>query len=45
MMAKPRPGPKHLGGRDKLKTAWEFKSSVFRDYKPDTDPIRRQCFE
>jgi len=45
MMAKPRPSPKHLGGRDKLKTAWEFKTSVFRDYKADTDPIRRQCFE
>ena len=41
MKAKPRPLPKHLGDRDKVKTAWDFKASVFRDYKPDTDPIRR----
>jgi hypothetical protein len=45
MKAKPRPAPRHLGDRDKVKTAWDFKGSVFKDYKPDTDPIRRQCFE
>jgi len=31
----PRPTPKNLLGREKLKTPWDFYKSVFKDYRPD----------
>lgn len=41
----PRPPPKNLLGREKLKTPWDFFKSVFRDYKPDNDILLDECFE
>jgi len=45
MKVKPRPSPKHLGQRKHLKTPWNFKNSVFRDYKADSAKLLNQCFE
>lgn len=41
----PRPPPKNLKGREKLKTPWDFFKSVFRDYKPDNEALLNDCFE
>lgn len=41
----PRPIPKNLKGREKLKTPWDFFKSVFKDYKPDTHALLDECFE
>jgi hypothetical protein len=41
----PRPEPKNLKGREKLKTPWDFNKSVFKDYKPDNVQLLEQCFE
>jgi hypothetical protein len=35
MSCVPRPTPKNLLGREKLKTPWDFYKSVFKDYRPD----------
>ena len=45
MKVKPRPSPKDLGAREHLKTPWNFKNSVFRDYKPDNAALLNKCFE
>ncbi len=41
----PRPLPKNLTGREKLKTPWDFSKSVFKDYKADTVNRLDECFE
>jgi len=41
----PRPLPKNLKGKEKLKTPWDFGKSVFKDYKADTVPKLDECFE
>ena len=35
---------KKLGGRDGLKSAWIFKTSAFRLYKPDSKELLEKCF-
>jgi hypothetical protein len=45
MKCLPRPPPKNLKGREKIKTPWDFFKSVFRDYKPDTEALLLDCFE
>lgn len=44
-MALPRPEPKDLGGREKLRTPWKMNQSVFKDYKVDTQKLLDACFE
>ena len=41
----PRPGPKGLGSRNKLRTPWDFNLSCFASYKPDNARLINQCFE
>jgi len=41
----PRPGPKGLGNRSKVRTPWDFSLSVFASYKPDTVKLLDNCFE
>ena len=41
----PRPGPKGLGNRNKVRTPWDFSLSVFSSYKPDTARLLNDCFE
>ena len=41
----PRPGPKGLGARNKLRTPWDFNLSCFASYKADTTRLLNQCFE
>lgn len=41
----PRPPPKALGGRDKVRTPWHKHLSVFKDYKMDTNKLLDSCFE
>lgn len=41
----PRPPPKDLLNRNKLRTPWKYSLSVFRDYKTDNPKIYDQCFE
>jgi len=45
MKCVPRPKPKILKGRAKIKTPWDFFKSVFKSYKPDNNRIVEQCFE
>lgn len=45
MACVPRPLPKNLTGREKLKTPWDFSKSVFKDYKADTANRLDECFE
>jgi len=45
MSCVPRPTPKNLLGREKLKTPWDFYKSVFKDYRPDNPQLLDQCFE
>jgi len=45
MLCVPRPAPKNLKGREKVKTPWDFNKSVFRDYKPDNPQKLEECFE
>jgi len=45
MNAVPRPGPKGLGNRNKVRTPWDFSLSVFASYKPDTVRLLTDCFE
>lgn len=45
MNAVPRPGPKGLGNRNKVRTPWDFSLSVFAPYKPDTTRLLNDCFE
>ena len=45
MNAVPRPGPKGLGNRNKLRTPWDFSLSVFASYKPDNPRLLNDCFE
>lgn len=42
---RPRPVPFILNGRLKLKTPWDFRKSVFKNYKPDTKRVLDNCFE
>lgn len=44
-MAVPRPPPKELDGRKKLRTPWKFNLSIFRDYKVDNAKLLDNCFE
>ena len=41
----PRPPPKFMLGKERLKTPWDFFKSVFRTYKPDDKKILNNCFE
>ena len=41
----PRPGPKGLGNRSKVRTPWNFSLSVFAQYKFDTNKVLNDCFE
>lgn len=41
----PRPPPKMLAAKTRLKTPWDFFKSVFRNYKPDDKKILHSCFE
>ena len=41
----PRPSPKFLGNRIKIRTPWNFSLSVFRPYVPDNDALLLRCFE
>jgi hypothetical protein len=45
MACVPRPLPRNLKGREKLKTPWDFTKSVFKDYKADTLAKLDECFE
>ena len=45
MACVPRPGPKGLGNRSKVRTPWDFSLSVFASYKPDTTKLLNDCFE
>jgi len=48
LRVRPRPSPKNLRGKAKVEGRdhiWEFRSSVFREYKQDTDKLRFKCFE
>lgn len=45
MIVKPRPPPKLLHKRERLKTPWDFFKSVFKDYKPDKPALMNECFE
>lgn len=45
MTCLPRPPPKTLKGREKVKTPWDFNKSVFKDYKADNALLLDQCFE
>jgi hypothetical protein len=44
MMVKPRM-VKRLGPRDRAKSPWQFRTSAFRNYKPDTRALLEKCFE
>lgn len=41
----PRPPPKAMLSKARLKTPWDFFKSVFRTYKPDDKQILNGCFE
>ena len=41
----PRPPPKHMLAKERLKTPWDFFKSVFRSYKPDDKKTLNGCFE
>ena len=41
----PRPGPKGLANRRKVRTPWDFSLSVFATYKVDTVKLLSDCFE
>lgn len=41
----PRPPPKKIKGLHRVKTPWDFKKSVFKDYIPDNELILAKCFE
>ena len=40
----PRPPPKIWPTKARLRTPWDFFKSVFKDYKPDTEQLRVNCF-
>jgi hypothetical protein len=41
----PRPSPKYLGNRTKIRTPWNFTLSVFKPYIPDNEGLLLRCFE
>lgn len=41
----PRPAPKQVLRKDRVKTPWDFFKSVFKDYKPDNAMVLNNCFE
>ena len=41
----PRPPPKMLLSRARLRTPWDFFKSIFRTYKPDDKETLEACFE
>ncbi|CAI2365652.1 unnamed protein product [Moneuplotes crassus] len=41
----PRPPPKFMVKKERIKTPWDFFKSVFKDYKPDTPTLLEGCFE
>jgi len=45
MQCHPRPSPKYLDNRLKLRTPWDFGLSVFRPYIADHDALLTKCFE
>lgn len=45
MKCVPRPSPKILGNRYKLRTPWDFSLSVFLPYIADYDALLTRCFE
>ena len=45
MNAWPRPSPKFLGNRHKIRTPWNFNLSVLKPYRPDTESLLDSCFE
>ena len=40
----PRPLPKVWPTKDRLRTPWDFFKSVFKNYEPDTEVLRTNCF-
>lgn len=45
MTCHPRPSPKFLGDRNRLRTPWNFQLSVFKHFKTDSDKVINECFE
>jgi len=45
MKCMPRPPPKALIAKERLKTPWDFFKSVFKDYRPDNQQVLNDCFE
>ena len=41
----PRPGPKGLGNRNKVRTPWDFRLSCFAAYRIDSTRLLNDCFE
>jgi cellulose synthase/poly-beta-1,6-N-acetylglucosamine synthase-like glycosyltransferase len=45
MQCVPRPSPKFLGNRHRLRTPWNFQLSVFKHFKKDDERLLNDCFE
>jgi len=45
MQCHPRPSPKYLGDRQKLRTPWNWSLSVFKHFKYDDERMLANCFE
>ena len=45
MKCLPRPSPKALGKRNKVRDAWKFSKSVFKNYRKDDETLLNSCFE
>lgn len=45
MNCHPRPSPKFLGDRSKLRTPWNWSLSVFKHFKADNEALLNKCFE
>ena len=41
----PRPPPKALQRKERVKTPWDFFNSVYKDYKPDNNKLIAEIFE
>lgn len=45
MNCRPRPSPKVLGDRNKLRTPWKWECSVFKHFRADDERLLNKCFE
>ena len=41
----PRPLPKKIKGLERVKTPWDVRNSVFKDFIPDNELLLSNCFE